>query len=132
MARPYQPPSGAREAGADPVAGARRAARSEEVAASDGRDVVGHRLRFEAQLDPLELAPGILVEGDEQKPLVLVSGLVEAAVVVVGPAQDPLVGRLRRARVREADVGVERDSLALGVRWIVRVLVLGRAAERRP
>src|SRR5262249_37082675 len=44
---------------------------------------------------------------------------------------DALVGGGRRARVGEADVAVERDALALGVKRQLRVLELVRAAERR-
>ena len=93
------------EAGADPVAGAGGGAGSEVVAAPDRGDVVGHFLFLEALLDGLELAGDVLVEGDEEEALVEVPGFVEAAVVVVGAAQDALVLGRRRARVGEPDVG---------------------------
>ena len=82
-------------------------------------------------LDRRELARGILVEGDEHQALVEVAGLVDAAVVVVAAAQDPLVGGRGGARVGEADVRVERDPLAVRVEVVVGVLVLVGAAERR-
>src|ERR1700735_1620760 len=131
MSRRYQPRLCSRQAGADPVVRARGAARGEEVAAADRGDVVGHRLGLKPKLDLFKLALWVLVEGDEQHPLILVAGLVEAAVVVVGPAQDSLLGRLGRTWVGKPDVGVERDSLALRVLRVVRVLELGGAPEWR-
>src|SRR6201999_1889977 len=86
------------EAGADPVAGAGGGAGGEVVAAPDRGDVVGHFLFLEPLLHGLELARDVLVEGDEEEALVEVPGFVEAAVVVVGATQDPLVFGLRRAR----------------------------------
>ena len=56
---------------------------------------------------------------------------VEAAVVVVGAAQDPLVLGLLRARVGEADVGAQRDPLAPRVEVVARIFELVRPAERR-
>lgn len=81
-------------------------------------------------LDLDELAWRVLIEGDEQQSLVEIAGFVDPAVVVVAAAEDSLVGGLGRARVGEADVGVERDPLAVGVTRVVGVLELGGPAQR--
>ena len=80
----------------DPVAGAPRSRRDVVVAAAHRRDVVGHRLAREPVLDRDELPLQVLVEGDEDQALVELAGLVEAALVVPGAAQQALVVAVRR------------------------------------
>src|ERR1700735_3642408 len=80
----------------------------QEVAAAERADVVHQRRADQPGLDRLELPLDVLLEAGEDQPLVQVADLVDAAVVVVAAAQDPAGCRLRRARVGQAYVGVER------------------------
>ena len=64
----------------------------QEVPAAERADVVDQRLVDQPLLHGLELPLDVLLEAGEDQPHVEVADRVDAAVVVVGPAQDAAVG----------------------------------------
>src|SRR5580704_8575654 len=86
---PDRPASGQQPARV-PVPGAPHAGQGEEVAAAERLHVVGERLTGQPFLDRLELAPDVLLVGDEDVPGPQVAVPVHAQVVVVGAAHQPL------------------------------------------
>src|ERR1700722_7709810 len=111
-------PSG-EHAPAVPVARADDAGEYVEVAAAEGLDVVDQRLVDESFLYGFELAADVLLVGDEDVAGLEVAGGVHAEVVVVGTADEPLVGRAGGSRVGEPDVRVQRDDRAVRVGFVV-------------
>ena len=71
------------------------------------------------------------LEAREHEALVEAAGTVETPRVVEAAPQDPVLLRRRCARVREADVRVERDELAVRVVGVVDHVGLVAAADRR-
>src|SRR6185437_7945127 len=116
---------------AEVAAEVRNAGQHDEVATTERLDVVGHRLVLQPVLVGLELVLDVLLVAAEDQPGLGVSVQPHTDVlVVVATAQDPAAVGLRRARVGQPDVRVQRDQLAVRVGGVVRDVGLVGAVQR--